>query len=848
MRQLITLFFIAISCTFSFSQEGKTIDLNYKSPSTYIIKDIIVSGAKTLDKEALVALSGFQKGDEIRLPSDKVGQAIKNIWKQRLVDNVAIKAAELAYKQVNIYIEVTERPRLSGYIIQGVKKGVANDIGEEISLLKGAIVSPALIKNTRLHIQKYFLKDGYYNAKVNIEKEESSLSKDYVKLRIDVDRGKKVKIEKLRIIGNKDVEDKKLIKQLKKTRQRKPFRVFHRSKFIEKEFKEDKEKLIDYYRKNGYRDARILKDSVDRFGEKRINLDLQIYEGKKYYFGEISWSGNYIYETKKLKRILNIKKGEIYNKELLDTRLNYNPTGQDVSSLYLDNGYLFFSANPVEVGIQGDTVDIEMRIYEGKQATINNIIINGNTKTSDHVVLREIRTLPGQKFSRSELIRTQRELAQLGYFDPEQMGINPIPNPKDGTVDIEYTLVEKPNDQLQLSGGFGGFVGFVGTLGIVFNNFSLRNIPNKELWSPLPSGDGQRLSLQMRANGKQFQNYSISFTEPWLGGRKPNSFTVSFNRSVQRRFTRTGDVVGFLKLTGASVSLGRRLRVPDDYFTLTNTLSYYFYNLDNFGGANSLCTTCKANNLSLTTTLSRNNIGTNPQFPTRGGSTSLAVTLTPPYSLINRDRETLSELQKNDWIEYHKWMFDNSLFMKLTGNKKSEGLFAAKKTSHPLVLNIRTHVGFIGSYNNKLGIGPFERFTVGGDGLSGFNFLLGSDVIGLRGYGNNSLPNNFNAGDETGGGVAYDKFVAELRFPLVTEGVATIFVLGFLEAGNAWRDFKDFNPFETYRSAGVGARIFMPAFGMIGIDYGYGFDELNDVNGNSLNRGQFHFTIGQQLR
>ncbi len=837
-----TLFLLLLSNNL-FPQAG-TIPLNYQNPKEYTISKVVVTGNVTLDKQAIASFVGFGAGDIIKIPGDKISQAIKNIWKQRLIDDVQIDAEDIGDGKVILYIKVRESSRLDGYTITGVSKGAQNDIADETSLIEGALVSPALIKNTKVRIKNYFLEDGFYNAKINIREVHDSIRKGYVFLEIDIDRGKKLKILKLNLTGNKGITDKELKKQLKKTKQKKGLRLFKRSKYIEEEFAEDKERLIAYYQKNGYRDARIIADSVHSITGKYMDLDVKIYEGKKYYFGDINWVGNNIYDSKKLNSILNIKKGEVYNKELLDQRLNMNPTGQDVSSLYLDNGYLFFRVNPTEVKVKGDTIDIEMQIYEGKVATINKVIVTGNTKTSDHVVLREIRTLPGQKFSRADLIRTQRELAQLGYFDPELMGINPMTNQNAGTVDIEYSLVEKPNDQLQLSGGWGGLVGFVGTLGIVFNNFSLRNITNTENWDPLPTGDGQRLSLQMRANGKQFQNYSLSFTEPWLGGKKPTSFTVSANRSVQRRFD-GNEVIGSLKLSGITLSLGRRLKVPDDYFTLTNSLSYTRYNLDRY--VSSLCETCVANNLSLNTTIARNNIGTNPQFPTKGGSMSLSMTLTPPYSLIDRSIENLDEPEIYKLIEFHKWMFDNSWFVQLTGNRRKNNVFEASKTTRPFVLHLRSHFGFIGSYNRNLATGPFERFNVGGDGLSGFNILLGSDVIGLRGYENNSLPNEFNANSNLGG-IIYDKFVTEIRFPLVTQSVATVFVLGFLEAGNAWRDTKDFNPFEVYRSSGVGVRIFMPAFGMIGIDYGYGFDELKDAAGNRLNRGQFHFTIGQQLR
>jgi len=839
---ILTPFFILLITPLIFSQSSfTTLDYNY--PRKLAVRDIIVTGVKSLDPEAISALSGIQKGDIIDVPGDQISYAIKKIWKEKLVDNVNIEIEDLGLNEINLYIKVSERPRLGNYTIYGIGKGAGNSLGEELALIRGSIVSQALIKNTKSRVKNHYLEDGFFNTKVRIEEVIDTLDSGFVNLKIHIDKGKKVKIEKIDIIGNHQLEEEILKRKLKKTKERKPFRVFKRSKYIKEDYIADKQLLIDYYQANGFRDIRIIKDSINVLNEKRINLNINVYEGKQYKFGKINWKGNYVYDDKKLNNILNIKEGEIYNQKLLNERLRFNTTGQDVSSLYLNNGYLFFNVIPIESSIHGDTIDIEMHITEGKQALISKILISGNTKTNDHVILREIRSLPGQKFSRENVSRSMDELRRLGYFDPMLLDLSYVPNLRSGTVDLEYKVVEKPNDQIQLSGGWGGPVGFVGTAGIIFNNFSLKNINNLKNWKPLPAGDGQRLSIQMRANGRSFQNYSISFTEPWLGGRKPNSFTVSLNRSIQRRIT-DGETIGHLKLSGASISLGKRLRIPDDYFTLVNSLSYNRYNLENYN-TGSLCSDCIANNISFNTTLSRNNIGSNPQFPTRGGSTSLSLTLTPPYSMFDRSIINLTGEEQYELIEFHKWMLDNSWFFQLTGNMKNKS-FNEKSKTRPLVLNVRNHLGFIGAYTNR-SIGPFERFNVGGDGLSGFNFLLGSDVIGLRGYGNNSLPNEFNSSSNLGGTV-YSKLVSELRYPLITESMTTIYTVAFLEAGNSWKETRKFNPFELYRSAGLGVRIFMPAFGMIGVDYGYGFDELKDNNGIKVNGGQFHFTIGQQIR
>jgi outer membrane protein insertion porin family len=526
--------------------------------------------------------------------------------------------------------------------------------------------------------------------------------------------------------------------------------------------------------------------------------------------------------------------------EKVNERLNFNPNGPDISSLYMDDGYLFFSVNPVEVRIEGDSIDVEMRVFEGTQATISKVIIRGNDRTSDHVIRREIRTLPGQKFNRSLLIRTQRELSQMGYFDPEQIGLNPIPNPAEGTVDIEYTLVEKPSDQIELSGGWGGNFGFVGTVGLIFNNFSIRNIPHMENWRPLPVGDGQRLALRIQANGKQFQNYSITFSEPWLGGKKPNSLTVSLSRAIQRNVNIfTSETFGELKLTSATVGLGRRVKWPDDFFTLTNSLRFQKYELTDFSISRLGFSTGDANSIVFNTTLARNSID-NPMFPREGSSLSLSVDLTPPYSnWRDIDYENAPNEVKFKWVEYHKVMFDASFFTRVIGD---------------LVINARAHLGFLGSYNEKTGIAPFERFFLGGDGLGNQNFgIIGTDQIGLRGYENQaitpprySIDNRGLNSDEVDGGVAFTKYVVELRYPVSLNPSATIYVLGFAEAGNNFYTYNDYDPFNLFRSAGVGARIFMPAFGLIGIDWAYGFDT---VPGQTEPSGaQFHFSIGQPIR
>lgn len=851
--KLTTFLFIFLSVIgWGYSQTQNTppdLSLNYQVPVEYVIADIKVEGAPHLNHATLISISGLKIGDKVSIPGDVFSNAIKKLWKQKIIGNVKIEVSKIEGEKIYIVLQIKERPRLSTYTISGVRKSENTDLKDKIGFIRGQVLSDALKKNATFSIQKYFEEKGLFNTSIKVTERKDSTLKNHVRLNFHIKKGKHVKINQMTINGNSLITHKEVKKQLRDTKEKRWWRIYKRSKYIKKDYTADKQALVAYYNSLGFRDAVIISDSVyvvEGSDNKLLNIDIKIEEGKKYYFRDIAWSGNYIYKEKILRKVLGIKKGDIFNQELLDARLNFNPNGPDVSSLYLNNGYLFFNVTPIEIRVEGDSIDLEMRVYEGNIATIGEIRVMGNTKTSDHVLLREIRTLPGDEFSRADLIRTQREIAQLGYFDPEQIGIIPIPNPQTGTVDIEYRVVEKPSDQLQLSGGWGGFSGFVGTLGLVFNNFSLRNIGKFRNWDPLPSGDGQRFSMSVQANGLRFQSYNMSFTEPWLGGRKPNSFTISLNHSVSRSLDNDFKELGSLRVTGATISLGRRLKWPDDWFTLSNSISFMHYNVNNFTSASSLCSDCDANNLSFNTTLSRNDIGTNPQFPTQGSSISLSLSLTPPYSAFNKNILEKTGDDRYEWIEYHKWMFDFSNFIKLTGNNKKESdIFSQnQKQERPFVLHTRAHFGAIGMYNSQLGVGPFERFTLGGSGLTGFNtgsWLLGLDVIGLRGYGDNTVAPQPNVA-----GIIYNKFVAELRFPIVTQGVATIFLLGFAEAGNNWDDYKEYNPFNVKRSYGLGARIFMPAFGMIGIDYGVGIDKIPgapDANG-----GQFHFTIGQQIR
>ena len=870
------------------TQPTQDNNLNYANPQEYTIAGIEVRGINILDKNAMISISGLKIGDKIKIPGDAIAGAIRKIWKYGLVGDITISVERIEGADVYLAIELAERSRLTAFYFNGISKGQESGLKEDLNLIRGKIVNDAMVRNTELAVKKYFVKKGFLNTEVNVIQEQDTVNRDGIKLRINVNPKAKVKINKISFEGNENISDAVLKRKLKKTKERPRFvlhrtllstifqpkkylgkpeetswkevkefmndniklNIFASSKFIRTEYEDDKQRMIDYYNSKGYRDAEIESDSIYNFNEKSINIDFKIYEGPKYYFRNIIWTGNYVYTDKQLAAVLAIGKGDVYNKELIKRKITFNPKGMDVSGLYMDDGYLFFRINDVEVAVAGDSIDVEMRIFEGEQATIDQVTISGNERTSDHVIRRELITIPGQKFRRSDIIRTQQSLSQLGYFAPEKVNPELQPNAAEGTVDINWEVEEQSNDQIELSGGWGGYYGFVGTLGLTFNNFSLRNVPNIKNWKPLPVGDGQRLQLRVQANGRQYQSYSFSFTEPWLGGRKPHSLTVSLNSSVQRSLFAYGfqaadtleNSAPTLKVNSVTVGLGRRLEWPDNYFTLTNSVSLLRYTLDNWFSGGLGFTDGNANSFTFNTTLSRRSVN-EIMYPSQGSEISLSLTLTPPHSMWrNLDYETASNADKFKWIEFHKWMFDAKYYLPLDSKKK-------------LVIEAKAHFGFIGSYTDKAGIGPFERFFLGGDGLAGgFNsFLLGQEIIGLRGYENNKVTpplydryGNQGVGNEVQGGIVYDKLGIELRYPVTTGSAATIYGFAFTEAGNNWNTYEDFNPFNLYKSAGFGARIFMPAFGLIGLNWAYGFDKLPYASERS--GSQFHFTIGQQIR
>ncbi|MDF9800941.1 outer membrane protein insertion porin family [Catalinimonas alkaloidigena] len=858
--------------------QAQTSDVDYAEPQEYEIAEITVAGAKVLNENALISLSGLEVGDRIMVPGPAISDAIKKLWKQKILGDIKISYSKIEGDKIHLVIELAEKPRLSKINLTGINSSQETEITEDLTLIRGQIVDDALINRAKNTVAEFFIDKGYLNVEVEVARDLDTLLTNNVVLNIDVDKKEKVKIKRINIRGDEVFSEKKLEGKMKNTNEKVRFTLvedlvsrlvhltpskafnfltkqqdpigfpdakeyldehvklnfFNGSKFIEEDYEADKKALIDFYNSKGYRDAVIVSDSIYKSGENTINVDITVNEGQRYYFRDIIWTGNYIYDNQTLARVLGIEKGDVYDLENLNKRLNFNPTGADVSSLYMDNGYLFFNVQPVEVSIEDDSIDVEMRIFEGEQATISKIIISGNDRTNDHVIRREIRTVPGQKFSRSDLIRTQRELSQLGYFDPEQIGINPIPNPADGTVDIEYKLVERPSDQIELSGGWGGYYGFVGTLGLVFNNFSVRNIPHFDRWRPLPVGDGQKLSLRIQSSGRVFQSYSATFSEPWLGGRKPHNLTIGLSRTISNPGASVfyaGAVEQSIKISNASIGIGRRVKWPDDFFTISNTLQFRQYDTYNYNLGIGL-SSGTFNNFSLSNVIARNSIDS-PMFPRRGSSISLEASFTPPYSWFkDLDYSTMEPNERYKFLEYHRWMFDAKYYMPLAEN---------------LVLNMNMHFGLFGSYGAGIN-SPFERFSMGGAGMAGQNFIVAQELIGLRGYPDNRIePVDPETGVE--GGIAYNKYALELRYLISPNPSATIYVLGFVEGGNNFSDYNKYNPFDLYKSAGVGARIFMPAFGLLGIDWGYGFDELTYPSGEIRPPGpEFHFRIGQQIR
>ncbi|WP_431844613.1 BamA/OMP85 family outer membrane protein [Pedobacter ginsengisoli] len=814
------------------------LDLDYFNPKEYIIGGTTLSGTKFIEKDVIITLSKLITGERVILPGEATSNAIKNLWAQGLFDDVELNIEKIVEDTVYFDISVVERPRLGSFEINGVSKSQKTDILEKLNEKSGkSIINDNLYNTTTATIKKYLLQKGFFFTSVDYKTKPDPTIENGMILEVFVNKGRKVKVHEVNFTGNKDFSSAKLRKFMKKTRQQAFYKIFGSGKFSKEKYEEDKLKLIAKMKERGYMDAVILKDSVYQYNEKSVGVKIDLFEGPKYYFGNITWAGNAKYTTDYLEKVLGIEKGEVFSDEKLAKKLNGSPNGDDVSSVYLNDGYLTFNIDPIQNKIHGDTVEIEMRIYEGPQYTNNRITVKGNTITNDRVVLRDVRTKPGEKFSKDLLIRTVREIGQLGNFDESKTVPTPRPNPADGTVDIEYAVEEKPSDQVELSGGFGGG-NIIGTLGLTFNNFSLRNLFNLDAYKPLPKGDGQKLSLRGQTNGKYYQSYSFSFSEPWLGGKKPVSFGVSAFTSLQSNGGRSyygtidpsSSQYSKIRLNGVTVSLGRRLNFPDNYFQLSHSINIQQYILNNYPGY--LFSTGTSYNFNLTQELSRDSRNS-PIFPTEGSIFKFTIQATPPYSLLNNiNYATAPDKQRYKFTEYHKWKFETQWFQRLAGK---------------FVVKAQAQFGFLGSYNKAVGQSAFERFKLGGDGMQGFDFLQGSELIAMRGYSNNSvIPVGSNPGiAQSSGSPIFTKYVMELRYPVIASQQATAFLVGFAEAGNTWNDFGDFNPFNVRRSVGLGAKIFLPIFGLLGIDYGYGFDNIPGIA--DANKGQFHFSIAQQL-
>jgi outer membrane protein insertion porin family len=803
------------------------------------IAGITVMGAEYTDAQAILLFCGLKTGQEIMIPGDEIADALRKLWKNQLFSSIDIRLAEARGDDAFLVIVVKELPKLGVFKFDGIKKGDADNIREKMKIRSGNIVNENLKATATNIIKDFYVEKGYFNAKVNILEKPYPNLPNAVELTFDIERGNRIKIEEIEWVGADKMSVATLNRTMKNTKKAAIYHVFKSSKFLEEEYEEDKAAIVARYNKEGFRNMRIVKDSIYSVGPERLKVRITLDEGNKFYFRNISFIGNTKYRSNSLDSILNIKKGDVYNMEVLQTRLNMNQTGRDVASLYTDDGYLNFYAYPVESLVPPDSIDIEVRMGEGKQYRIGVVSVSGNTKTNDHVIYREIRTRPGDLFNRSDLIRSQRELANLNYFSQEAFDIRTNPRPDEGLVDLEYVVEEKPSDQIELSGGWGGGR-VVGSLGLSFNNFSMRNIFKKEAWSPLPTGDGQRLSIRAMSNGAFFQSYNLSFTEPWLGGKRPNSLSVSGYHSVQSngQAKYINDAINPLRqsliITGASVVFGQRWQKPDDWFLFFGGLSYQHFDLNNYGSFFSF-NNGYSNNLAANFTIERSSLS-ETIYPTWGSKITLSSKFTLPYTTIGEtflgkeyDYASMTDQQKVDWVEYYKIKFTANWYTSLNKHKTNK-----------LVLHTHAGFGFLGAYNKNLGQSPFERFYLGGVFLSGF-LLDGREIVNLRGYDDLSLTM---PSDRVGAPVI-TKYGAELRYPISLNPQATIFALAFAEAGRTWTDFSDYNPFNLYKSVGGGLRIFLPMFGLLGFDYGW---RLNDVpNAPNMAPGQFHFSIGMNM-
>ena len=839
--KLLLIFLVMIfSNHFINAQDSIVNTIDYTQPKDYILADISIKGIKFLSKSTITDISALKINQIISIPGNDISIAINKLWKQNLFSDIKIEYDKIINDSIYLNIILKEYPRLSKFKFKGdISKSNITTLKDDLKLMRGKVLTQNLIKNSVNKIRKFYTDKGYLNVSVKHIVAKDSTSANASILIFDINKYDKVKIKDIIVYGRKEIvntnksffnnkdtvyaiSNKRLKKSMKETKVKNKWRFFKVSKFINSNYEDDKNNIIEEYNNKGYRDAKIINDTTYLNEDNTITIEITLEEGEPYLFGDISFIGNTRYTNEQLSSQLGIDKGEVFNQSILDSRLFGSQEGTDISSLYLNDGYLFFNATPVEIATNNNTIDIEVRLYEGEQARLNKISVQGNTKTQDHVIMRELRTRPGDLFKRSDIMRSQRELAQMQYFDPEAFDVKIDPNPARNEVDITYIVSEKSSDQIQLQGGWGGGR-VVGSLGLTFNNFSSRNIFNGSKWRPLPSGDGQRLSLTARSNGAYYQNYMMSFTEPWLGGKKPTSLSVSLSKSVSSNGL-TSDERQEIQVSGLSLGIGKRLKNPDDYFTLYNGLNFIQYKLSNsqsfFSFRNG-----ESNNVNYQINLGRNSVD-QLNYPRQGSNFLLSIKLSPPYSMFDNvdDYSSLTDQEKYKWVEYYKWKFKATWFSPFT---------------EKLILATKTEFGFLGGYNDQLGISPFERFYVGGDGLSGMGYMNdGRELVALRGYSNNSLS------PQTGATI-YNKYTAEIRYALSLNPTSTMYALAFLEAGNAWEDFDNFNPFGIKRSVGIGVKIMLPMIGMMGLDYGWGLDEI--IGNPDANGGQFHFSIGQNF-
>ena len=810
--------------------------LDYEHPKQYIINKVKVSGIKYLDPEVVASMSGLTKGDTIMIPSDYLSSTLKTMWNQRIYSDVQI-LTEPVGDSVNIEIVLRERPRVYDWKIEGVRKGQMSELLETLKLKKGCELSDFVLNSSKDAIRKYFAEKGFYNADVSVRLENDTTLENVVNVFFVVDRKNRVKIGKIDFEGNTALSDRQLRRSFKKTHQ-KSINIFKGAKYKEKDYEEDKENLIDFYNSRGYRNATILSDSVYRINDKRLGIALKVDEGNKFYYRNVSWTGNSVYETRQLNDMLGISKGETYDKKTLHKRLGIGKHADyedmsSISSLYQNNGYLFSSIDPGEVVVGEDSIDINVKIFEGKQAKINEVKISGNHRVNDRVIRRELYVRPGELYNRALLMQTIRQLNQMQHFDPEKTspGIDLVPNSNE-LVDISFPLEEVASDKFEISGGWGSNM-FVGSVGVQLNNVSLKNFFKGSEWRPYPHGQNQQLAIRGQTNGSYYKAISLNFTEPWLGGKKPNSLTVGLYYSDETdAYYAWQSGNRHFRTIGVSVGIGRRLSWPDRYFTIYNEISYQAYNLKDWSSF--LVTNGTSNIFALKTVLARNSVDS-PIYPRTGSEFSLSLTLTPPYSLFQKNVDyadpNLPDYKRYKWIEYHKWQFKAQWYYPLTNNNK-------------LVLMARAEMGYLGSYN-KNKPSPFEGFDVGGDGMSGYN-VYGVEIVGLRGYENSALtPYTYTADGRADYARAYNKYTMEIRYPFILKPSSTIYGLVFAEGGNAFKSWKEFDPFLIKRSIGVGARIYLPIVGMLGIDWGYGFDKA--VGQTERSGSQVHFIIGTQF-